>query len=508
MVHKLDRFSRNRRVAFEAFERLAKAGTGFVSLSEQMDYSSPAGQLMLTMLVGLSQFYSDNLACETKKGKAERKAQGLYNGLLPFGLKTNAQGIPIPDPDTYPGLLLAFRLAADGKSDREVAEALNAAGYRTTGNRGPNLFTKDTVCRMLKNRFYLGELPDGAGGWRPGAHEPMLDEELFMHAQRTREANKTNAAKVNRRHRRYSLSGIAVCGRCGGPLHFHTERSGRARVYCYQARQTTTCDQRSAFLDGIDVQIETYLANFQLPEETVTQIIGLSERASDERDDSERRRREIQGRLERITELYKWGDLTKEAYVAERDWLHRDLATVRTTTDRASLITRAAAFLRDPPTAWAAASPDQRNVLARLLFQEVEIEHDRVLAVVPQPDFAPFFALAETNELGWLDKATPDCQELSLAGGSDGDRLREIDVVDVPLIPFFYPERLLHSRRRSGIGRYAVVTKGPRIPREQWTDVAARARCEGLRSVARDLNVSHETVRAVVKRVRYGAVDR
>ena len=30
------------------------------------------------------------------------------------------------------------------------------------------------------------------------------------------------------------------------------------------------------------------------------------------------------------------------------------------------------------PTAWAAASPDQRNALARLLFQKVEIEHDRV----------------------------------------------------------------------------------------------------------------------------------
>ena len=41
VVHKLDRFARNRRVAFEAFERLGKARVGFVSLSEQIDYSSP-----------------------------------------------------------------------------------------------------------------------------------------------------------------------------------------------------------------------------------------------------------------------------------------------------------------------------------------------------------------------------------------------------------------------------------------------------------------------------------
>src|SRR3954452_24682836 len=97
VVHKLDRFARNRRVAFEAFERLGKAHVGFVSLSEQIDYSSPSGQLMLTMLVGLSQFYSDNLSLETRKGKAERKAQGLYNGLLPFGTTANAAGIPILD---------------------------------------------------------------------------------------------------------------------------------------------------------------------------------------------------------------------------------------------------------------------------------------------------------------------------------------------------------------------------------------------------------------------------
>src|SRR5215212_7660762 len=192
VVHKLDRFARNRRVAFEAFERLGKARVGFVSLSEQIDYSSPSGQLMLTMLVGLSQFYSDNLSLETKKGKAERKAQGLYNGLVPFGLKRQADtGLPVPDPETYPGLLMAFQLAAQGKSDRDVAEALNANGYRTTGNRGRNPFTKDTVCCLLKNRFYLGELPDSQGGWVPGAHQPVLDEEIFTQAAVARRANQS-----------------------------------------------------------------------------------------------------------------------------------------------------------------------------------------------------------------------------------------------------------------------------------------------------------------------------
>src|SRR5215207_61412 len=272
VVHKLDRFARNRRVAFEAFERLGKAHVGFVSVSEQIDYSSPQGQLMLTMLVGLSQFYSDNLSLETKKGKAERKAQGLYNGLVPFGLKRHAEsGLPVPDPETYPGLILAFQLAAEGKSDRDVADALNTAGYRTTGSRGRNPFTKDTVNRLLQNRFYLGQLPDGEGSWTPGVHQPVLDEEIFTQATAARRANQSGSLKVARAHRRHSLSGLGICGHCGGRLHILTERKKTVRIYCYQRRQISSCPQRSVLLSVIEEQITTYLETFHLPENIVAE---------------------------------------------------------------------------------------------------------------------------------------------------------------------------------------------------------------------------------------------
>ena len=88
-----------------------------------------------------------------------------------------------------------------------------------------------------------------------------------------------------------------------------------------------------------------------------------------------------------------------------------------------------------------------------------------------------------------------------LAGGSDGSRLREIDVVAPPLVPFLYPERALRARQRRGVGRYSAEAKGPRIPKERWPKVAERARREGLRAVARELGVSHETVRTVVQAV-------
>jgi site-specific DNA recombinase len=414
VVHKLDRFARNLRVTLETLDRLERSNVSFVSISEQMDFTTPIGKVILSTLAAFAQYYSDNLSAETKKGKAERKAQGLYNGLLPFGLKTNSDGVPVPDPETYPGLLLAFRLAAEGKSDREVATALTAAGFRTTGNRGRNLFTKDTVCVLLQNRFYLGELPDGQGDWLPAAHQPVLDAELFERTLQARAANRRapGPKSVTPGKRTHSLSGLGTCAHCGSRLHVMTDRHGKARIYCYASRQGQRCGQRSVHLDLIEAQLAALLGTFHLPDETVAEVVRLYERANDQRDDAERRRREIGSRIERIAEMYKWGDLTREAYRGERQRLEKELGTLRAVTSQAEVLVQASTLLKDLPAAWEAATPEQRNGLARLVFESIEIEDDRVIAVVPQPDFAPFFVqramaegLLEANSNGAIEMA-------------------------------------------------------------------------------------------------------
>ena len=83
VVHKIDRFSRKLKVTLEYIEKLVKADVGFVSIENQIDYTTPQGKFMLVMQAGLAELYSDNLGEEVKKGLRERKAQGLYNGLLP-----------------------------------------------------------------------------------------------------------------------------------------------------------------------------------------------------------------------------------------------------------------------------------------------------------------------------------------------------------------------------------------------------------------------------------------
>ena len=104
VVHRLDRLARNVRVTLEVLQRLDAAGVGFVSLNENMDFTTPIGRVVLTTLAAFAEYYSANLSAETRKGKAERKAQGLYNGLLPFGTVKGEDGLPVADPANHAGL--------------------------------------------------------------------------------------------------------------------------------------------------------------------------------------------------------------------------------------------------------------------------------------------------------------------------------------------------------------------------------------------------------------------
>src|SRR5205085_4634189 len=120
----------------------------------------------------------------------------------------------------YDGLLMIFQMAANGETCKAIAEHLNSLGYRTTGNRGTNLFTKDTINEILRSRFYLGELPDGEykqgqsrrGSYTKGTaakHEPLIPTELWEAAQKGREANSTSGRyKIRSDARVYSLSGL------------------------------------------------------------------------------------------------------------------------------------------------------------------------------------------------------------------------------------------------------------------------------------------------------------
>jgi DNA invertase Pin-like site-specific DNA recombinase len=394
VVHKIDSFSRKLRITLEYFEKLGKAGVGFVSMQEQIDYSTPSGKLMLVMQGGLAEFYSDNLSQEVKKGLAERKAQGLYCGGLPFGAVKGENGVPVPDPKSYPGLVKAFDLAAHGRTDLEIARALNADGYRTVGPRGNRSFTTSSVLGIIKNRFYLGYLRDGKGGWQEGRHEALIDQAIWDQAQEMRRRRRTSTAgrcpagkQVN------TLTGIVYCWRCKGRIHSQNTYKGEPRLGCYNRQQTHDCAQRSANLSVYERQIEGYLATFHIPEDYQERLLEAHWKLETAYGSNIEDKAKLEGRLKRAKRLFELGDYTEAEYVARRDDLLRQLESLQPAPKQADHLKRLAQFLADVPTAWRAATQEQRNKLARTLFDQVWLEDKTVVAVKPRPELEPFFRL-------------------------------------------------------------------------------------------------------------------
>jgi DNA invertase Pin-like site-specific DNA recombinase len=85
VVDKIDRFYRHLNGLLAMLDTLNSYGVSFASVQEQLDFTSPWGKLMLTVLGTLAEIYIDNLRQEVQKGKRQRARQGLWQGAIPYG---------------------------------------------------------------------------------------------------------------------------------------------------------------------------------------------------------------------------------------------------------------------------------------------------------------------------------------------------------------------------------------------------------------------------------------
>jgi site-specific DNA recombinase len=398
VVHNLDRFARSVVVALSTFKRLSDLGISFLSLSEQgMDSTTPMGKVMFGMLALLAEYHSENLGLETRKGKAERKAKGLHNGLVPFGYRS-VDGVAEFDPQTKGGAVLAFQLAAEGASYTKIAQALNAAGYRTAGNMRRGVFTKDTVRDMLANRFYLGELPLFVEGrsrrireWRTAAHPALIDATTFEAARRAITSRSAACGAERRGASVYSLSGLLRCVHCGERLRVMRTEMGRVRYHCRSKAQGLGCTGSGSFLDTYEQQIVTDLAAFALPEDWKGTILTEASRRQSGADDATQQRQQLDGRLRRLKDLYAWGDLEQAGYLTQRAAIEQELARFIPAVQPDDRLDALAAYVESLPSAWADATPEQRNQFANILHEDVWVSGPVVEYVRPRPELELLF---------------------------------------------------------------------------------------------------------------------
>ena len=153
LVHKLDRFSRDRYDSAIYKKKLKKNHVKLCSVLERMD-DSPESIMMEAVLEGMSEYYSKNLAREVRKGMNETALQCKHTGgCPPLGYDLDENRHLIINESEAQAVRIIFQMFADGHGYSTIIDYLNAHGYKT--KRG-KMFGKNSLYEILSNEKYTG----------------------------------------------------------------------------------------------------------------------------------------------------------------------------------------------------------------------------------------------------------------------------------------------------------------------------------------------------------------
>ena len=230
LVWKLDRFARNRFDAVNYKYQLEKNGVHLVSAMEPIS-QGPEGIMVESMLIGMAEYYSAELALKVARGERENALQCKYNGgIVPLGFTIGKEDrLYHIDPETAPIVQEIFTRYANGEPAEKIAASLNERGLRT---RTGKPFVKNSFFQIFRNRRYIGE-------YRykdivtPGGIPAIVDEDLFDRVQQRFEQNRIAHGRPAKEDVSYLLTTKLFCGKCGTLMGGESGTSHMGNTYYY-----------------------------------------------------------------------------------------------------------------------------------------------------------------------------------------------------------------------------------------------------------------------------------
>ena len=274
LVWKLDRFSRNRYDSAYYKRILKNNKVHIISVTEPIS-STPEGIMLESLLEGMAEYYSAELAEKVARGLKENALKAKFNGgPVPLGYRIDENQHYQIDPVMAPIVQEAFRRYADGEGMKALCEELNRRGIRTGRGRP---FTKCSFQNMLKNRRYLGEYryKDIIA---EGAIPAIIDPVTFARVQKRSKENKIVSART-RVNDPFILTPKVFCGKCGaivagdsgtshtGVTHYYYKCGNRKR------RSSPHCDLKAVRKEWLE-QMVTHVAIHYILQESIMNTIA------------------------------------------------------------------------------------------------------------------------------------------------------------------------------------------------------------------------------------------
>lgn len=280
IVHKLDRFSRDRYDSAYYKRLLKKAGVRLISVLERLD-DSPESIIMESVLEGMAEYYSRNLAREVMKGMKETAYECKHTGgIPPLGYDVAPDKTYIINLAEAETVKIIFAMYADGMGYGKIIDELNGRGFRT---KAGNPFGKNSLHEILKNEKYHGvfvfnktarKVSDTRNGHKlkddeeiiriPGGIPAIVPESTWLSVQNRMSHQLKTKNGAMRAKAVYLLSGRIACGICkgamvGNQLHAGRNKALYAYYECATRKRTKACDMKPINKDVVESMVIDYL---------------------------------------------------------------------------------------------------------------------------------------------------------------------------------------------------------------------------------------------------------
>ena len=285
IVWKLDRFARNRYDSAHNKNTLKKNNVKVVSATEKISEGAE-GILLESLLEGMAEYYSVELAEKVTRGLTENALKCKFNGgTVPIGYIINDEQRFEIDPLKAPLVLDAYKWYDSGKTIKQIVAMLNDKGLTTSHN---SKITINIVTDMLKNRRYIGEYKFRDIVYENGI-PAIIPKELFERVQENRAKNKKAAAR-HKAEDDYLLTTKLFCGKCGVYMtgESGTSRNGTVHRYykCNNSKYKHTCDKKPIKKDWIEDIVIRYTKQMLMQDDVIEDIANIVLRESEKENPS------------------------------------------------------------------------------------------------------------------------------------------------------------------------------------------------------------------------------
>lgn len=297
IVWKVDRFGRNREeITFNKY-RAKKHGVRVEYVAEQIS-RGPEGVILESVLEGMAEYFSLQLSQNVKRGLLESaKKRQAIGGHVPLGYRIGPDKTYEIDPDTAPVVREIFRRYASGETLAGVTRWLNDHGYRT---KAGNLFTKNSLPRMLHNERYIGTYTYKDIIREENAIPAIIDRDTFDKVQGMLAKNKRMPSH-SWSYSDYILTDKLFCGHCGSPMvgkSGYGRHGGKYNYYaCAGHLKKNGCGKKAIRQDLIEDLILSQIHTIVQNDEILTYIIDRTWELYQEQDKETEVIKDLQKRL-------------------------------------------------------------------------------------------------------------------------------------------------------------------------------------------------------------------